>query len=334
MAGRIRTIKPELLEDEKASAMSDSAWRLWVSLWLLVDDYGNARAGERYLAAQVWQDTTKDVFPSLFELIQNGVLLPYSFGGQHYVSVKNWSKHQRIDNAGQQRVPSPSEDDGQWRRELSEILAANSKTTPQLLKLTQNAPKVAALPPTTTTTTTTTTTGSADTAPSQVLLPEIPAADSGAPGLASPQPSVATRVFEHYVTCWRAAIGGKRAPVYTPKRGALVKNRLAEGFTEDDLLHACEGLFQSKFHLGDNNENKRWVEFDLVMRDAKHVEQFIAIREEAEARRTLEDPIAPAPKGSPEPPGVPPADLADLLAGLGEQTKNRFVPKPEEPAST
>ena len=63
MAGRIRTIKPELLEDEVASSLSDSAWRLFVSSWLLADDHGNFRAGRRYLAASVWQDTTKDADP-------------------------------------------------------------------------------------------------------------------------------------------------------------------------------------------------------------------------------------------------------------------------------
>ena len=54
MAGRIRSIKPELLEDEKAAALSDAAWRLFVSSWLLADDYGCFRAGPRYLAALVW----------------------------------------------------------------------------------------------------------------------------------------------------------------------------------------------------------------------------------------------------------------------------------------
>jgi len=107
MAGRIRSIKPELLEDDKTSALSDSAWRLFVSLWLLADDYGNARAGHRYLAAMVWQDTTKDAGEPLRELCGAQLVDPYEANGQAYVSIKGWGRHQRIDNAGKPRVPGP-----------------------------------------------------------------------------------------------------------------------------------------------------------------------------------------------------------------------------------
>ena len=111
MAGRIRSIKPELLEDDKTSSLSDAAWRLFVSLWLLADDYGNARAGGRYLSAMVWQDTTRDANAPMLELAQLDLVKTYSCKGQPYVSICGWSKHQRVDNAGKPRVPGPSEQD-------------------------------------------------------------------------------------------------------------------------------------------------------------------------------------------------------------------------------
>ena len=114
MAGRIRSIKPELLEDEIAVSLSDAAWRLWVSMWVLADDHGDLRAGDRYLAAQVWQDTSHDASAPLLELIRTGLVLPYSVEGQRYVRIAGWSKHQRVDNAGKPRVPTPEDDDGTW----------------------------------------------------------------------------------------------------------------------------------------------------------------------------------------------------------------------------
>jgi hypothetical protein len=111
VAGRIRSIKPELLDDEKACALSDASWRLWVSTWVLADDFGNARAGDRYLAANVWQDTARSprIAESLRELVRAGLISLYENSGQNYLHINGWDRHQRVDNAGKPRVPSPNE---------------------------------------------------------------------------------------------------------------------------------------------------------------------------------------------------------------------------------
>lgn len=108
MAGRIRTIKPEVLEDERPAALSDGAWRLWVSMWLIADDHGNCRADAKYLRAQVWwaHDTPPDVTKMVTELRAAGSISLYSVRGQTYAHVNRWEKHQRVDNAGNPRVPS------------------------------------------------------------------------------------------------------------------------------------------------------------------------------------------------------------------------------------
>jgi hypothetical protein len=113
MAGRIRSIKPEILDDEEAVALSDESWRLWVSMWLLADDVGNCRAGDRYLAALVWQDSGRSprVAAILRELRRARRVEIYDNGGERYAHIRNWEKHQRIDNAGRPRVPGPDHED-------------------------------------------------------------------------------------------------------------------------------------------------------------------------------------------------------------------------------
>jgi hypothetical protein len=114
MAGRIRSIKPEVLEDEEAVGLSDGAWRLWISLWTLVDDHGNARSAPRWLAGQVWWVTgraVEDVEAMLAELVKAHRIEFYTVRGERYLHVRNWDKHQRIDNAGKPRVPPMSEAD-------------------------------------------------------------------------------------------------------------------------------------------------------------------------------------------------------------------------------
>lgn len=128
MAGRIRNIKPEVLEDELASSLSDTAWRLWVSSWVLADDFGNFRASPKYLAAHVWQDSSriKDAANALNELAtkhikvcqeslesdQRPLIAVYVVNGQQYAHIKGFGKHQRQDNRStKRRLPkSPFED--------------------------------------------------------------------------------------------------------------------------------------------------------------------------------------------------------------------------------
>lgn len=131
MPGRIRSIKPELLEDEKAAALSDGAWRLFVSSWLLADDHGNLRAGDRYLAAQVWQDTGKlaEARGALRELAAGEFLLVYEANGERYAKIRSWANHQRVDNAGKPRVPSLDKGKRILAKNLAEKVGKRPKVT-------------------------------------------------------------------------------------------------------------------------------------------------------------------------------------------------------------
>ncbi|RYE82910.1 MAG: hypothetical protein EOO75_20000, partial [Myxococcales bacterium] len=110
MSRRIRTIKPELLEDERTSTLSHGAWRLFVSCLLLADDHGNLRGGVAYLAAQVfWGSQVQVAAVTAWrdELVAVGLWSTYEVRSQTYVAVSGWAKHQRIDNAGKPQVPGP-----------------------------------------------------------------------------------------------------------------------------------------------------------------------------------------------------------------------------------
>lgn len=115
MAGRIRTIKPEVLEDEKAADLSDAAWRLWVSLWVLADDHGRSRAGARYLACHVWLNNAVDdhAATSVEELVRKGFARRYVVEDEVYLELKpvSWKRHQRIAKPGKPRVPVPAAGD-------------------------------------------------------------------------------------------------------------------------------------------------------------------------------------------------------------------------------
>ncbi len=106
---RIRSIKPEWLDDERMVLSSDAARTLSVALILLADDFGNGRAGRLWLAARVFPGRPIEVTDqALQELVTMRYVLLYEIDGQTYFAIRNWDKHQRVDKPGLPKVPGPN----------------------------------------------------------------------------------------------------------------------------------------------------------------------------------------------------------------------------------
>lgn len=116
MSGRIRSIKPELLEDAKTAGLSHLQFRLFVSMLLLADDYGNLRATPSLICGNAFwatKDSPEDIETATSELEEAGLIRTYEIRGQLYAHVCGWRKHQRVDKPGKPRVPA--EDDPEAR---------------------------------------------------------------------------------------------------------------------------------------------------------------------------------------------------------------------------
>jgi len=108
MSGRIRSVKPEWLEDELLALASDAARVLSIGLMLQADDYGNGRANPILLAGQVFPGKVLEhTANALEELRSIRFVVLYEVEGQRYFSIRNWDKHQRVDKPGKPRVPGP-----------------------------------------------------------------------------------------------------------------------------------------------------------------------------------------------------------------------------------
>ncbi len=108
MPGRIRTIKPELIEDAVTSGLSHEAFRLFIGMILIADDHGNLRAGGAYLLGQVFHSAPlMGAIGDICDELGRKLVIFYDVDGQRYAHVNGWAKHQRIDNAHEPRVPLP-----------------------------------------------------------------------------------------------------------------------------------------------------------------------------------------------------------------------------------
>lgn len=113
---RIRTIKPEWLEDEQLAEAGTLARLLSVALIVLSDDHGRGRANEVVLAAKVFTyeaDPVACVREGLARLSRMGFVQLYTVRGQRYYWLRNWAKHQKVDRPGKPRFPGPEEDESQ-----------------------------------------------------------------------------------------------------------------------------------------------------------------------------------------------------------------------------
>ena len=273
MAGRIRSIKPEVLEDEIAAGMSDAAWRMWVSSWVLADDHGNLRAGSKYLAANVWQDTTRDAETPLKELLRKGRFQPYAVKGQRYVHVHAWDKHQRIDNASNPRLPTPNQDDGTWNQGVTSDSSESLREPPRVSATLGEIPLAPAPAHDRRETPTPTPTPTPTNDQATPIATETPAA----PVVGSDEPtrvrSTGVRsVFEHWVAAQSKLTGTDPSKLkLTKDRRGKIEARLNEKYTVEDLKLAIDGVFATPFNI-----EKHFTDVELACRNGSHVDRYIA----------------------------------------------------------
>jgi hypothetical protein len=137
LMARIRTIKPEWLEDELISRASPEARVMSVALILLADDYGNGRAAQPELSFRVFppRDNSPEALQrvsrigqeALLELLGLGFVQLYQVRGQHYYRLPGWDKHQKVNHPGKPQVPAPPESLKKSSRDFSRDSLENSQ---------------------------------------------------------------------------------------------------------------------------------------------------------------------------------------------------------------
>lgn len=143
---------------------------------------------------------------------------------------------------------------------------------------------------------------------------------------------------------WQTSTARPRA-VLDEKRKTLVRKRLQEGYSVEDLCAAVDGWRHSPHHRGENVSGTIYNDLGLLLRDAEHVDRFIGLalsprrRSPTSTRLTnqerglamlqelhdREQEERGGPVGHPETPRLHAGDLAQLLpaSGRGEGLPDR-----------
>lgn len=345
---RIRTLKPEWLEDERLVECSLAARVLSVGLILLADDYGNGRAGLRALAGRVGL-TPDETQAALLELVAISYVHVYEHEGQRYYSIRNWSKHQRVDKPGAALVPGPDGNRRSSSRQCrdSAVAPENQGDSPSAQEVrTQGDSPSAAQPETQ---------GEDPSAPQVAGIAEefpepatVATVSRHCPGTAVPDldlyqdldldldhdrdldrdqragareaspdglTSGVVNVWGAYVEAWRRHRGSGPEPKLTDARRGLIKARLRE-HAAATLAAACRGVWLSQWHREHNQ-----TAIESALKDAAAVERFAGELERSKPKRArprAEEPAAPSgPVLEPEAAARAARQVSALIGGIG-----------------
>ena len=69
----------------------------------------------------------------------------------------------------------------------------------------------------------------------------------------------------------------------------MIARRLVE-YGEPEIIAAIDGCRRSPFHQGENDTGQRYVDLELILRSAAHIERFAELAERGTAPRPTSRP--------------------------------------------
>lgn len=106
---RIRTVKPELWQDEKFASLIRDARLVFIAMLNYADDYGVVKGSPVYLKSVLfpYDDNFRinDFRNCLDALVNARFLVPFEYNGERYLNIRSFCSHQKIDRPGKPTVP-------------------------------------------------------------------------------------------------------------------------------------------------------------------------------------------------------------------------------------
>ncbi len=105
------------------------------------------------------------------------------------------------------------------------------------------------------------------------------------PVLGHPRDTRPDEVWEHYVETMKRWRPRRRPTKLRPEDRKTIRKHLDAGLSVDDLKLACEGLFRSRHHIGENDRSTEYLEIEYALRKPAGM---IALAEDAAPIRRSE----------------------------------------------
>jgi hypothetical protein len=254
---RIRTVKPEWLEDERLSLASPLARVMSIALITLADDEGRGRGNATMLGGRVFpgsENPREDSARALAELVL------YEAGGQSYFQIRNWAKHQKVDKPTPSRLPPPPLETENETPIIPATLTPLANHRESSREVADDSGKF-----------------QTDLGPRTVDQDRGPplSSESETPPFGPAKPDPVQVVFQAWL---EELVDRPQWPKckLNAKRKALIRSRLRE-YPPERLVAAIRGVKLSRWHMGENPDGKRYTGLQTILRDGEQVEKFEAM---------------------------------------------------------
>ncbi len=236
MRPRIRTIKPEIWQDERIGDLTHSARLLFVGLITMADDEGRLRELPTAILGHVFP--YEEVSPAklsrwLAEIQVTEMVIRYAAGGKKYIAFRHWTRHQKIDKPNESELPAP----------------------PEFVDVSSNGSTFSGRSIT-------------DSFEDQSCPPRTRASGP----VLDPGPGPLLEVSRAILDFWRECCNHEHAKP-TRERMSKIRARLQEGYTEEQIRQGIEGAARSAFV---NDAGRVFDDIELICRNGSKLESFIA----------------------------------------------------------
>jgi len=251
LMARIRTLKPEFWDDEKLGRLSPIDRLVFLGIISQADDAGRLLDNVRRIDGLLFPYSDESSRGSIETLARLGRVCRYEGpGGEKLLQVVHWDRHQRVVNPSKYTLPPPSPED-----------LAKCGVTEAYLDSSESLNRVA-------------------------LDPSSPTYD---PRPCSSDPGPATNDHGSEKPMSRSQANStaevaqviERYRVFHPrakpgdKEKRLIRARLKDGYSADDLCACIDGYHKSPHHLGDNDRGVKYLSLGLFLRDSDHVQKGV-----------------------------------------------------------
>lgn len=265
---RIRTIKPEMWQDEKVGGLSVGARLLFVGLISMADDEGRFRALPAAIVGHCFpydDDAARKLDRWLAEIESTGMLVRYEVDGKPYAAIKGWSRHQKVNRPSPSDLPPPPSRNGHGSLTEDSVNAQGARTDRSLSHAQARVPirsdHVVEGP---------TSASPSKSVDAEATTGNVENIDNAKQRLRA---AAVQRVWEAYVEARVSVFGSRSQPKLSPDRKALINRRLKD-WPETDLIDAVKGWRHFPHNRGENAVRTPYCDIELVIRDAAHIEKF------------------------------------------------------------
>lgn len=238
---RIRSVHPAICTSETMARLSFEAQVCFIRLWTHCDDEGRCEDRPVVLAATLFaaneEITSEELEVWLSELESAGCIQRYQVAGKNYLSVGSWHQWQKPQKPRKSEIPAPPDPDSY----TAPVLVVEGYASGEGEGVGVGEGKTIVEQSST----------------SLTLLDEHSISDDPV-----------TIIFNE----WKEATGHTKAKLSDDRR-RLIRRALAN-YSLDELVDAVKGVTLSKFHMGDNENQTRYDDIQVILRNAKQIERF------------------------------------------------------------